>query len=274
MDKNHIDAIAALAVDANGLPTNLSHRLVSLPATSKLNDLERYMPLRERFRGEFSTSSLDAFAAYVKARAADGAAQLFVADTDYKATAFFNLGTQQAPGHGDDTAHLELPRTAAMNALIHANGRRFSQRDLIEFIEDWAPQLRAIAQGEDGEAMPLQRALAAIREVTITKSSEVTNRASDFGERRSALDEIEAKAAVGLPAFFDMTVTPCLGLTPRTFRLRVAVLTGSVNDGKPVFTLKAVGYEVALEEVAAEFGRVVADRVGDAGVAYQGEFKP
>lgn len=268
MDQSAIKEIRDLASLRDVIPAELRDRVTVAPQDVKLVDLEKYHPGRARYRGLFDTQNLAAFTAFVLARVGSGpAVPVFIHDTAYRAKAVFNLGTPESPGHADDLAALTLPRTAAFDAFLKANGTKFDQRALIEWLEDWLPNVSAI--GADGMSMTMVSAIKAFRELTIAKQSEQTSQVRDFGERRSGFDEIEAKGAAELPGFLSFTCNPCLGLPIRTFRLRVGVLT---TGDKPVFVLKSVAHEAEMEAVATDFAKVVSDAIGAAGVPYIGEY--
>lgn len=265
MDQSTIEKIESLVLSgARPLTTPFPAMLV--PNGVSIKSLECFQPLRNRFRGSFETSVLSEFAAYVRANP-KGAG--FIADGDnLAARVFFNLGDAADPGHADWTATLNVKPTAAWHALMAIDGKRLSQRELAEWIEDWSDNVIALDSSED--LVPLTQAVAAIRNITISAKSEVGHAERDFGATRTALEDIEAKAAAGMPKLLTFDAEPALGFDNRTVRLRVAVITGE----KPALTLRIVGKEALLEDMRREFRELVLREIGDAAVMTIGSFNP
>ncbi|MCK7547162.1 DUF2303 family protein [Marinobacter koreensis] len=229
---------------------------VSLPESVKVEDLERFMPTRRRYRGKMTTTQIDEFAEYTNLTAGEvqenGAepgvtVPCFVNPENMTAKVLFDLGTLEHPGHADFTARLDLPKTAAFEELLGKNGRALGQKELAEWLEDWAPQLKVTA--EDGEPLNLPGAVAAVRRITIGAKSESTSEERTFGGRRSAMSEVEAQNKDTLPAFIEFTCEPHHGLDDRTFRLRVSLITGET----PRLVMRIVRLEHHQEEMAKEF---------------------
>ena len=194
------------------------------------------MALRNRYRGTMDTASLASFVDYVNARSA---AQCFIDQEEMCATAFFNLGTLELPGHGDYRANLTLTPTAPYATLLLANSARLKQKGIAEFLEDNRDFLEAIAA--DGSDMDLKRAIATVRGITVDARSRADHEDRDFGASRSALEEIEARAKNGeaLPRSFVFSCTPYEGLDQREFHMRLNLITGE----EPVFTLRIIQLE-------------------------------
>lgn len=229
---------------------------VSLPESVKVEDLERFMPTRRRYRGKMTTTQIGEFAEYTNLTAGEvqenGAepgttVPCFVNPENMTAKVLFDLGTLEHPGHADFTARLDLPKTAAFEELLGKNGRALAQKELAEWLEDWAPQLKVTA--EDGEPLNLPGAVAAVRRITIGAKSENTSEERTFGGRRSAMSEVEAQNKDTLPAFIEFTCEPYHGLDERTFRLRVSLITGET----PKLIMRIVRLEHHQEEMAKEF---------------------
>lgn len=255
--------------DYNGKQERLSGTgTIALPDNLKLHDLEKYQPQRRRFRGAFHTSSISDFIAYVKQRKGEG----YIDADKHSATVFFNLGTVDEPGHADHTAVLTLKPTAAYSAMVKIDGAKATQRDVLDWLEDWADNLRAITNThEGGTEVPWARAIQAIREVTIKKTSEVETSQGDFRAARSAMEEEEAKSRHELPSGFLFRCEPYLGLPEREFFLRLGVLTSS---DKPVLVLRIVRKEAHDEGIAKDFKELLIREVADDAALTIGTFAP
>lgn len=266
MDQTTIEKIESLVL-AGARPLATPFPAMLVPNGVSIKSLECFQPLRNRFRGSFVTSVLSEFAAYVRANP-QGVGFIDDFDNSLEAKVFFNLGDAADPGHADWTASLNVKPTAAWAALTAIDGKRLSQRELAEWIEDWSDNMAALTSAE--AAMHLSMAVAAIRNITISAKTEVGHSEKDFGAARTALEDIEAKSASGLPKFFVFEAQPALGFRCRTARLRVAVITGE----KPALTLRIVGKEALLEDIRREFRELVLREIGDAAVMTIGSFNP
>lgn len=251
---------------------------IPLPENVKVESLERFMPTRRRYRGSMTTTQIDQFAEYANSLAAETLTSeghkattvpCFVDPENMTSKVFFDLGTIDQPGHGDHTARLELPRTAAFKELLGMNGQPLDQKGLAEWLEDWAPQLQVTA--DNGEPLNLPAAVGAVRRITIGATSETTSEESTFGGRRSAMSEIEARNKDTLPAFIEFTCEPYHGLDERTFRLRVSLITGE----KPRLVMRIVRLEHHQEEMANEFReRLIHSLDGNLVDTFVGTFNP
>lgn len=244
---------------------------VAVPEGYSLVDIEPYLPNRSRFRGTLKTSSIADFVAYTKARHAEALKPAGFIDADkMSATVLFNLGDAENPGHGDHTAVLQLKPTAAYAAMIAANGKRFGQRELVDWLCDWFPNAEPFKgitdQPDTFEVMPRSAALDAIRQVTITAKSETDSRVGDFAASASTFDEIEAKSRIGLPSGFLFRTPPYLGLEERTYTLRLSLLTGDPKS-PPQLSLRVIQLETHQEATAQAFkDRLLKDLEGVAGL--------
>lgn len=251
---------------------------IPMPENVKIESLERFMPHRRRYRGNMATTQLDQFAEYVNQMAGEvnasqdhdaDEAPCFVDPESMTAKAFFDLGTLQQPGHADHTATMKLPKTAAFEELLEKNGRPLEQKEMAEWLEDWAPQLQVTT--ETGELLNLPSAVGAVRRITIGAKSESTSEEQTFASRRSSMGEIEAQNKDTLPAFIEFTCEPYHGLSERTFRLRVSLITGE----RPRLTMRIVRLEHHEEEMAEEFReRLIHALDGNLVETFVGTFNP
>jgi len=267
MEAKAIQLIQDTAVLANAKALETFTPVIVLPQGAQAHNLEAYQQDRSRFRGVLLTHSLKDFAEYTQTHASPLSAG-FVDSDAMSCIILFNLGNERTPGHGDFTAQLMLKKTAAFQALEHAAGQTFGQKDLSDFIEDWAPNLKAI--GAEGEQLELSRAIGAIRSITIEQAKKSEHTVSDTSASRSAMDQIEAKSANGLPAELLFQTVPYEGLQAQTIQLRIAVLTSS---DKPLLRLRWIGEAQLREDLAQEFKQVVAQEIGDAAKLTIGTFK-
>lgn len=264
-DKETLQLIIANAVAASSTPSTNTPTAV-LPDNVTLHNLEKYQAQRARFRGELTTNSLTDFANYVVGRNGP-AAQGFVNQDAMSCEVFFNLGDEASPGHADDTATLKLKATAAYTALQQLAGKRLSQKELAEWMEDWRANLTAVDPADN--TLSIVQAIAAVRNITIKASAERTSVEGNFSATRSAMDAIEAASQDTLPAKLHFNIVPYEGLGQRVFTLALSVLTG---EDKPALKPRWVGEELQREEIAKEFKAVLAKEVGGSATLLLGNF--
>lgn len=259
LPKDTLQLILANALAAASQQINIvgGAQLAVLPESVKLSNLEPYQAGRNRFRGALATHSITDFSKYVAGHTTDNQTPAGFVDQDQmSATIIFNLGTDAAPGHGDDSATLTLKQTAAYTALQAILGRGLSQQALAEWLEDWMPHLVASA-GEDSIGMPA--AINAVRRMTIKAASTRDSVVGDFSASRSAMDEIEARSLETMPSTFVFSTAPYEGLSVASITLRLSVITGR---DEPLLKLRWVGEESQREEFAKEFKDVLEQQVG------------
>lgn len=271
MDKSAIDLIQQTAIDAASgrLPSALRETAAALPTGYNIHNLEPMLPNRSRFRGRFATASLPDFVGYVKRHMAD---EVFLhADAhELSATAFFNLGDTDGPGHADWTGQLLMETVAPYAAILDANGRPHTQNDLIALIEDWPDNFGAVTDA--GEEIKLSKAIAAIRKVKIEAKSSTETQQQNFGASASRLDSVTASSDEGLPDILTFRTGTFHGLAERVLRLRLSV--SSDPSRPPALGLRIIGLEALTESIAREFKTLLIAEIGDAALVTIGCFSP
>lgn len=234
---------------------------VALPNGVSIHSLEQYMDHPARFRGKVKTTRMESFKEYLLAV---DAGVCFVDVDKWYAECVFDIGTHVAPGHCEHRATLVLDQTTEMRevARINAGERmrgetiKFGQRELSEWLEDWGYTLSV--EAADGEDMTLARACASVRGMTIEGMRKSESEVQDFGESRSVMDKIDAKAKDKIPAKIHFRANPFRGLSDRCFTFRVSILTGGDT---PKFTLRCVNEAQVMDLAADEFVEKVRDMV-------------
>ena len=241
---------------------------VALPNDFVLHDLEKFYDRRRRQRGMMCTASVKDFAAYALAQREDGAA-VFVSPKPVQAVAVLNLGTPDAPGHCDHCAVWTPEPTAAYRALSAAVDQELSQQALAEWLEDWAPCMSCEADGAD---MPVARAVASVRSITIENLRRVASDVQALSAQRTAFESVAARSgqAEQIPQRMAFTCAPFSGLQERTFALRLSILTGG---DKPRMKLRIVLHEQHLEEIAGAAADLVRAAIGTTAPVWAGTFK-
>lgn len=245
------DAIGGAFSDGSG------DGLVALPKDFSIHDIEKHLSARRRARGSMETSVIEDFGRYVSDYRLDGAA-CFVDSQRMQAIAVLNLGTSDAPGHADDTATLALRATAAYTALrkITDSGPT-SQRVVAEFLEDWPGELVFY---REGQSVTPGAAIAAVRDITIEHLKKQGSSEQQLSAERSTFEKVAAAGELPLPTHLYFTAVPFLGLTQRTFVMRLGLQTGG---SAPAIGLRIVTLEKHIEEMAVELASLVRQALGD-----------
>lgn len=268
LTKEALELITSTALTAAGKELQTDSSVVVLPDGCQIVSLEKWQAGRSRFRGIYSTHSLADFSAYVAARGI-ASAKGFIDQEQMTCTLLFNLGTDAEPGHADDRALLKLKPSAGYKAAQEIGGRAMSQKDLSDWIEDWHQYLTPV--DAEGNAIPVAKAIAAVRTITVKATSESETTVGETSASRSAMDQIEARSKETLPTALLFHVVPFEGLTEQQIQLRISVIT---SGSQPVLKLRWLGEEVQREDIAQEFKTVLQQQIGNNASLAIGSFDP
>lgn len=219
--------------------------------TSGIENLDAYMPSLSRMRLEMSTDSLEAFTDYVEDHDT-GTGACFVDGDNMTATTVFDFGTVDEPLHRDHKSRIKLSELSDYACLLRVVQSRRSQKELAEFIEDYADNITVLDAA--GVEIATGLAVAAIRTMTIEARSTSTHEDGDMRSSRSTMDEIEAQGKDVTPAVLRFKCRPYSCIAERDFDIRLSILTG---DTKPNFNLRVKQYEKHIEEITHEFTELV-----------------
>lgn len=254
MDHQAIEKIEALVHAAQIGNPGTDTPTMLVPKGYELQSLENFQQSPARFRGSFTTSSIEGYAAYVNE---EDESRVFVNVDAMSAKAFFDLGNAAEPGHGDHTATLTLEKTSAFVACLNAHESAFGQKELAHWIEDWHHCITGI--DSNGEAMTAKQLANAVRKIEIKATSERSHEDGDWNTKRSGMDALDANTGASTPDIIRFHCLPYEGLSHRTFEMRVSILT---DDTKPRLKLRIIGLETAQEEMAKEFKQVLEGELG------------
>jgi uncharacterized protein YfdQ (DUF2303 family) len=268
LTKEAVQLITDTALQAAGKSLATDAPTVVLPEGSQVVALEKWQAGRSRFRGIYSTHSLADFSAYVAERGIP-TAKGFIDQDEMTCILLFNLGDDNNPGHADDRAVLKLKPSAGYKAAQAIGGRAMSQKDLSDWIEDWHQYLTPV--DAEGNAIPVAKAIAAVRTITVKASSESETTVGETSASRSAMDQIEARSKETLPNALLFTVIPFEGLTEQQIQLRMSVIT---SGSQPALKLRWLGEETQREDIAREFKSVLEDKIGAGANLALGSFDP
>lgn len=260
MEAKTLEQLTSLILAAHGRQIEGTDiPLILQPSNVNVVSLEQYQKNRSRFRGTLKTSSLKDFVTQAVDRKDDSGKGFIDAKsaTELACTIIHNLGNVKNPGHADDKTVLQLEPTVGFKALVKVDGEKHEQKGFAEWLEDWSSYLTA--HDENGADIPLARAVAAIRKITVEAMAKAEHQVGDMAATRTAMDSIAATSTEKLPTGFRFNCVPFDGLTFRVFELRLGVLTGS---GKPVPVVRWVQREAQIEEIKQEFKERLNSEIG------------
>lgn len=243
-----------------------------LAVGEKMENVEKLQDKRARFRGQLTTISVDDFCDYTKEHdGEDDIPEVFVDGEKMTATAFFNLGIATSAGHGDDRAFLTLPKTGPYAALWGILDKTLNQKTLAEFLEDWRAHIRAFSEYDENAGlnpMPLGKAIAAVRNVTVESRQQQDSSVGDFKAEKTALESVEARSQNVLPPYLEFETEPYMSLPRRQILLRVSVVTGNGIG----FIVRMVRQPDVLEAIAQDFKERLAAGLGEDATLTVGTF--
>lgn len=255
IDKQAIEALQMSEAITQANANVTAAFFTALPDDFRLHDLEKHQVFRRRAIGMMKTNALPDFAAYVETHGEPGAT-VFVNAQAMAATAVLNLGVPEEPGQADNLAVLEARRTAAFQAmLVVAGGQGMSQQTIAEFLEDWPSMVTCF---NDEGTIPMPKAIAAVRKVTIESMRKMENTEKQHAASRSAFESVQATSTEPLPTLVYFETVPYHGLASRLFVLRLGVRTGG---DKPTITLRVQNMEQHEEDMANELADLVRDTI-------------
>lgn len=253
-----------------------SQSVIALPDSFHVHDLEKYMPTRSYFRGEFKTSDIDQFTSYVKKNEQDCMACFIDHESMRAETIFDLLDDMGLPLHAKHTASVKLKSTPEYSTLISNSGRQLSQKNIAEFLEDHIDFVTFLADGDqDGEMAEIHRvkAINAIRNITIESSSREDNSVGDFNAERSVLESTNAHSGnETLPKLIRFKLKPydTDALEEYDFDCRLSL---SKRDGELNMKLSIRSLDRIQNQIAKDFAAAIKDRLDGVSMdIYTGEF--
>lgn len=242
--------------------------VVALPENFKLQSLDSFMPNKTRYSGKFDTSRPASFVSYHTAQEVD--ADVFVDPKKMAATAIYDAGTIDEPGHCKHRATLTLEKTAEFSAYMKMVDKTVPQRELAEWIEDWREVITAV--DEDDAEIPIKALIATVRSITVEALAKRNTEEGNFSSQRTTMQNVEAKSSVGkLPKAMFFTCIPYKGLPSQKFVFRISIKPA---PDKTMFSTYRVQGELEDETTAENFCILISDQLGGESKIYHGTFVP
>lgn len=241
VDNGNIDKLLN-AINSAGTQSSLA----VLPNSYSIENLEKYMPQRDRLRGHFQTASLDEFSSYNKQFTSEDATT-FVDSDNMTAKTIFDLGQVEKPLHKEHLASISLKRTAPFKALLACDGEGQSQKELAEWLEDYSEYL--IGFGSDGEVITMDKAIPAVRTLKFEVTRGNERSVDNFSAEQSEYERMATttRDSLVIPVGFRFKCIPYVGLDERSFELRLSIVRNEV------LTLRIKLLEELEEKMAEEF---------------------
>lgn len=225
---------------------DVQSQLVLVPENCSIKDLESHQEFRNNLRGTFSTSMIPDFVKYVTDNIEEGA-KTFVEADSMTAETIFDIGTKDKAGHQRHRAQVKLTKTAPYKALLQLDGSKLEQRQMAEFIEDWADFFEAF--DSDGQVVEIHKAAAAIRDLDYEHVRGSSRHVSDFAQKQSEYENMATKTKddLVLPAVFVFKCHPYNSLKEYRFEMRLSVIRNEV------LVLRIKRLEETQEKIAQDF---------------------
>lgn len=219
-----------------------------IPPAATLARAEAYAKTPRFHRHHYSTERMTDFVAYAtnaaKAVGAPNHATAYVLPDGSGARAVFDHGDHTNPEWGHHQATLKLKHSPAWVAAFAMSSGTRTQQQVIDWLEDWAPNITAHAQ--DGTDIEPRRAISALRRVKLEAKASSTHAENDFARHKTSMESIEASGETeSLPAYFVLHSSLYVCTVSHEIVLRLGVREDS---GKPVLALRIVGMERLIQD--------------------------
>lgn len=270
MENNSVEQIKNLAIAAQGyMPIQVdgTASIAIVPEGFKIYSTEKYNQMRDRFRGSFATLSIPSFVGYINDRGIKDVKAFVSTAQGLTAEAVFNLGDVAEAGHADDLAKLTLEKKPEFKALERADGQRFEQQALIDWLDDWSDFVTA---HNAGGQIAHDKSIRALRKVKINRGHEVDSDVQEYGYKQSVTEQVEATGVdENLPEYFILKTESYKGLAIDELKITIRI---STKDSNPTFVLRFVGKDAHEQQRAEEFIELLENELAGAVDFYQGSF--
>lgn len=129
-----------------------------------------------------------------------------------------------------------------------------------EFLEDWTG---LIACHKDGADVPANKAIAAVRKISIEALRKLESAEQQLSASRSAFESVTASSTEPLPTEIHFKCMPYKDIAERTFVMRLGILTGA---DKPTINLRIIKIEEHEEQMAEQFANRIAESIKNDGI--------
>lgn len=266
-----IDKLLAVA-EVNYVNDKLLHNNNSksaqfvVPDNYKVIDTEPYEETPNLFRGTFKTGFLADFLAYLNDNSNEATAVFFDAEKTLSATAIIDLGSHASPEWAKHRAELKLGQTPEYAGLLKLANQTLSQRNFIDFVEDYIE--RIVFFGADDKPIAKNKALTALRKLTVASITELNMTVEDHQYTASSFDMLEMKSKDEVvPTRFEFTCVPYFEISQQQFNCRLRAV---LDDKVPQMKYRVVNADDIQLAISQEFEDRLRDALGDSVRIYAG----
>lgn len=243
---------------------------IVVPEGYTLKHLEGLKPFPDRFRARVSTSSVQDFIAYLSENAVEGATLVFIAAEKGEAKAIIDAGTPSTPSWGSHKVSLNLIQSSAFKSLGAHSGVWHSQKDFIEFLEDWDENISFLydAEGDSPQDNSFAVGLKVFKRLKATRAAEATAEVANHSSSGSMFDSMHiSSAGKELPIGFMFNCDMFQGYGNVTLLCR---LQSRVNGSEISLSYSIKSLERAKEEVSDMLYAELSEMIENASV-YKGQ---
>lgn len=252
LDSALLDALRAHCVE--DMPAAI------LPEGYKLHSLVRFQERPDGAVGTLTADSLTSLAEYVKQHKTGGTA-LFASRDNGSVKAFIDWHEDAtrhpacaAPGWGRHTVEFRLLHTPEWKAWTGISGRKMSQADFAEFVEENLPDIIEPASAEVLEAI---RTVSGERNISFKSAKNLANGDTQIIWKENTETAAGTQGEAALPSFLMLRLPVYRGAEKATTFDVKAFLRYRISEGKLSFELKLhrpeVAVDLAFDELVAGF---------------------
>lgn len=252
MIKEGIEYILSLAQSDRETPPTFVPTM-ALRDDVKVVSLEKYDDTPAFHRAGFGTSRLTDFIDYLSGDTQGQHTAVFIDEDASGAHAIIDMGTHAQPGWGHHIARLVMRRTPEYAAIQDISGESLTQRQLIEFLEDFhyciTPIIKQSGQDE-GAPGSVAHAIQIVRKIEISASKDQTHEENDYEHVAEGMESIEMRGRQGNKIEeLQIHCSPFEDTGQRTITVRVSM---STESGTPKLKLRIKSPEVITRNIQSE----------------------
>lgn len=176
-----------------------------VPDAAKVEDLERLLPTPARARASVTAKSAETLAAYI-VRFRTEATAIFADQQKFEIVGIIDYHTPDAPAFREHRVSYAAPRSLEWATWRTASGRKMSQADFAQFIEDNVVDIRSPA---GADVLEVARDLQAKKAVSFSSAIRLSDGSQEFtynetvqGTTAKGKLKVPEEFTLGIPVFF------------------------------------------------------------------------
>jgi uncharacterized protein YfdQ (DUF2303 family) len=221
------DAILKAGQELGGakIPADGGSPYAVMPEGSCIADLEQYLVTPKRARGNVVAHQTATFVGYFNHFKAD-ASVIFADQEQFRIVGIIDYHAADKPAFGEHRVTYTTPRSKEWQAWRGASGRKMSQTDFAQFIEDNVVDIRTPA---GADVLEVSRSLQAKKSVDFNSSIRLADGSQQFTYNET-VDGATAKGTIKVPDEFTLGIPVFFGgaLYEVRARLRYRIDSGKL----------------------------------------------